>query len=99
VGPFYCLKTLSSTVQCIGLFSLVEDDVHHGFLSQESGAATKIKEEKVVSSSSLPIVLEHFVPVISKLELRQLRRHTVKKLLDIPVPSRDVTYQIIPRRE
>ncbi len=52
-------------MQCIGLFLLVEDDVHHSSLSQESEAATKIKEEKVVSSSSVWIVLEHFVPDIS----------------------------------
>ncbi len=49
MGLLYCLKTLRSTVQCIGLFLLVEDDVPHVFLCQESEAATKIKEEKVVS--------------------------------------------------
>jgi hypothetical protein len=27
------------------------------------------------------------------------RAYTVKKLFDIPVPSRDVTYQTLPRRE
>jgi hypothetical protein len=65
VGLLYCLKTLSSTVQCIGLFLLVEDDVHHGFFfSKESEAASKIKEEKLVRSSYVRIVLEHFVPVI-----------------------------------
>jgi hypothetical protein len=65
-GFFYCLKILRFTVQCIGLLLLDEDDVHHGFFfSKESEAATKIKEEKVVSSTSVPIVLEHFVPVIS----------------------------------
>jgi hypothetical protein len=33
------------------------------FLSQESGEATKIKEEKVVSSSYVRIVQKHFVPL------------------------------------
>ncbi len=31
VGLFYYIKTLISTVQCIGLFLLFEDDLHHVF--------------------------------------------------------------------